>query len=135
MENHDIRWKQRFENFQNAFFSFKDAVDNYKNTNDELIKAGIIQRFEFTHELSWKVMKDFLLYEGIENIIGSRSAVREALSNNLITNGELWMAMIETRNITVHAYDLNILEIEYKKIVDQYFSALFEFYNKMKSFL
>ncbi len=59
MENQDIRWKQRFGNFKNAFLSFSEAIEMHKNTNDELIKASIIQRFEFTHELSWKVIKDF----------------------------------------------------------------------------
>ena len=135
MENQDIRWKQRFQNFENAFISFKEAVEEQGNTTNELIKAGIIQRFEFTHELSWKVMKDFLIFEGIQNIIGSRSAVREALNKDLIKNGEIWMDMIETRNITVHAYDEEILNKEFFKIVNEYFELLFEFYTKMKSYL
>ena len=135
MENQDIRWKQRFQNFENAFISFKEAVEEQGNTTNELIKAGIIQRFEFTHELSWKVMKDFLIFEGIQNIIGSRSAVREALNKDLIKNGEIWMDMIETRNITVDAYDEEILNKEFFKIVNEYFELLFEFYTKMKSYL
>ena len=135
MENQDVRWKQRFENYQNAFFSLKEAIDQHKNTKDELIKAGIIQRFEFSHELSWNVMKDFLVYEGINDVIGARSAVRQALNKGLITNGELWMKMIETRNSTVHAYDEKILSIEYNKIVNSYFILLQEFYYKMKTFL
>lgn len=135
MQNQDIRWKQRFQNFENAFISFKEAVEEHGNTTNELLKAGIIQRFEFTHELSWKVMKDFLIFEGIQNIIGSRSAVREALNKDLITNGEVWMDMIETRNITVHAYDEEILSKEFNKITNEYFGLLFEFYNKMKTFL
>ena len=135
MENQDIRWKQRFQNFENAFISFKEAVEEQGNTTNELIKAGIIQRFEFTHELSWKVMKDFLIFEGIQNIIGSRSAVREALNKDLITNGEIWMDMIETRNITVHAYDEEILNKEFNKIINEYFELLFDFYTKMKIYL
>jgi nucleotidyltransferase substrate binding protein (TIGR01987 family) len=135
MENQDIRWKQRFENFENAFVSFKEAVDEQGNTTNELIKAGIIQRFEFTHELSWKVMKDFLIFEGIQNIIGSRSAVREALNKDLISNGQVWMDMIETRNITVHAYNEEILDTEFNKIINQYFDLIFDFYTKMKTFL
>ena len=135
MEDQDIRWKQRFENYENAFTSFKEAVEEHGNTTNELLKAGIIQRFEFTHELSWKVMKDFLIYEGIQNIIGSRSAVREALNKNLITNGDIWMEMIETRNNTVHTYDEKILNAEFNKIVSKYFDLLFDFYNKMKTYL
>jgi nucleotidyltransferase substrate binding protein (TIGR01987 family) len=135
MENQDIRWKQRFENFENAFLRFQEAVENHKHTMDDLIKAGIIQRFEFTNELSWKVMKDFLIYEGIQNIIGSRSAVREALNKDLITNGEVWMEMIETRNTTVHGYDEDILKVEFLKIIVEYYPCLENFYNKMKLFL
>jgi nucleotidyltransferase substrate binding protein (TIGR01987 family) len=135
MENQDIRWKQRFQNFENAFLRFQEAVENHKNTTDDLIKSGIIQRFEFTHELSWKVMKDFLIYEGIQNIIGSRSAVREALNKDLITDGEVWMEMIETRNTTVHGYDEDILKVEFLKIIAEYYPCLGNFYNKMKLFL
>ena len=135
MENQDVRWKQRFGNFTNAFLSFKEAIEMYKNTDSELIKAGIIQRFEFTHELSWKVMKDFLIYEGYQDIIGSRSAVREAFNKGLITSGEIWIDMIETRNKTVHAYDEKVLDIEYLKIVNQYYELLSEFFDKMKTFL
>lgn len=135
MDNQDIRWKQRFQNFENAFISFKEAVEEHGTTTNELIKAGIIQRFEFTHELSWKVMKDFLIFEGIQNIIGSRSAVREALNKNLITDGEIWMEMIETRNITVLTYDEEILNKEFIKIVNDYYRLLCDFYRMMKKYL
>ena len=135
MENQDIRWKQRFQNFEKAFNSFKEAVEESGSTTNELIKAGIIQRFEFTHELSWKVMKDFLIYEGIQNIVGSRSAVREALNKDLISKGEVWIDMIETRNVTVHAYDEAILNNELNKIINEYFGLLTDFYNKMKTYL
>lgn len=135
MDNQDVRWKQRFENYENAFFRLKEAVDQHKNTQDELIKAGIIQRFEFSHELSWNVMKDFLAYEGIQDVIGARSAVRQAFNKGLITNGEQWMKMIETRNTTVHAYDEKILSTEFSKIVTIYCDLLQQFYLKMKTFL
>ena len=85
MDNQDIRWKHRFQNFENAFFQFKEVLDEHGDTKENLIKEGIIQRFEFTHELAWKVMKDFLSYEGIKDIIGSRSASREAFNKELIT--------------------------------------------------
>ena len=115
MENQDIRWKQRFQNFKNAFKVFKIAVEDYQNPSN-LEKAGTIQRFKFTHELAWNVMKDFLIEEGIQNIIGSKSATKEAFNKGLIEDGDEWMEMIKSRNQTVHTYHGNILEVEYLKI-------------------
>lgn len=72
----DIRWKQRFQNFNDAFIHLKEAVLEVKNPSN-LEKEGTIQRFEFTHELAWKVMKDFLQDKGIQGIIGSKDATNK----------------------------------------------------------
>src|SRR5690606_33650795 len=109
------------------------AVTAITNPSD-LEKEGTIQRFEFTHELAWKVMKDFLEYEGYQGIVGSRSATREAFNKGFITNGQSWMDMIESRNKTLHTYKTEILEHEYAKIVNIYFPLCEEFYNKMKTY-
>ena len=77
MENQDIRWKQRFANFEKAFITLKKAVLEIKNPSD-IEKEGTIQRFEFTHELAWNVMKDFLKEKGIQGLIGSKDATRNA---------------------------------------------------------
>ena len=134
MENQDIRWKQRFANFENAFKVFKIAVEDYQNPSD-LEKEGTIQRFEFTHELAWKVMKDFLLEKGLLGIIGSKDATRLAFQNELIDDGQAWMDMIDSRNKTVHTYHGNILDVEYQKIKDIYFPLIEKFHTKMKTFL
>jgi nucleotidyltransferase substrate binding protein (TIGR01987 family) len=127
----DIRWKQRFANFEKAFLVFKSAVA-IQAPND-LEKEGTVQRFEFTHELAWKVMKDYLEYEGYKNIVGSRTATKEAFNKNLLSDGQEWMNMIESRNETVHTYRKEILETEYRKITVIYFPLMEAFYNKMKS--
>jgi nucleotidyltransferase substrate binding protein (TIGR01987 family) len=114
MENQDIRWKQRFSNFEKALLKLSEVIEK-KEILSDLEKEGLIQRFEFTHELSWQVMKDFLIYDGIQNIIGSRSAVREAFNKGIISNGGIWMEMIESRNRTSHTYLESILESEYNK--------------------
>ena len=131
----DIRWKQRFENYESALTHLEEGIIYYDVNPINLVKEGIIQRFEFTHELAWKVMKDFLEYEGIKGIVGSRSATREAFNKNLLTNGQEWMNMIESRNDTVHTYNPNILETEFSKIVSIYFDLFKEFKNTMKSYL
>ncbi len=131
----DTRWKQRFSNYEKALAQLTDAIETYRDTENDLIKEGIIQRFEFTHELAWKVMKDFLEYEGYVNITGSRTATREMYNKDLLENGQEWMNMIESRNETVHTYQEKILNEEYNKIVTIYYPLFHSFCLKMKSFL
>lgn len=131
----DIRWKQRLSNYKKALSQLLKGIDENRDTNTDLIKEGIIQRFEFTHELAWKVMKDYLEYEGFHNITGSRSATKEAFNKGLISQGQIWMDMIESRNNTVHAYDIEILEREYKKITTEYCVLLKDFAEKMEQYL
>lgn len=135
MENLDIRWKQRFSNFEKALLKMTEVIELKEISLSDLEKEGLIQRFEFTHELCWNVMKDFLIYDGIQNIIGSRSAVREAFNKGLITSGEIWMDMIESRNRTSHTYIETILTQEFEKIIKLYYPLMIEFQNKMKSLL
>lgn len=134
MGNQDIRWKQRFANFETAFKVFKIAVEDYEDPSD-LEKEGTVQRFEFTHELAWNVMKDFLLDKGLLGIIGSKDATRLAFQNEIIENGQAWMDMIDSRNKTVHTYHGNILDVEYHKIKDIYYPLIKKFHTKMKTFL
>ncbi len=132
----DIRWKQRFQNYQRALQTVTEAVDlSRQRPLTTLEQQGLIQGFEFTHELAWKVMKDYLQYEGIVGITGSRSATREAFNKGLISNGQVWMDMIESRNKTVHTYLEDILTTEYDTIVNTYFPLFEQFYQKMKSLL
>lgn len=117
-----MRWKQRLENFKNAHEKLESAA-SIQNPSD-LEKEGTIQRFKFTHELAWKVLKDYLEFEGVTGIVGSRSAVREAFNAGIISNGQIWMNMIESRNRTVHTYQKKILIDEYNKIVNIYVTEL-----------
>ena len=131
MENEDIRWKQRFGNFKKAVLKLKEGIDIQKEKISDLEKEGVIQRFEFTHELAWNVMKDYLEYQGNTNITGSRDATREAFKVSLILNGDEWMDMIISRNKTSHMYDENTANEIYQKIVNQYFPLFLEFEKKM----
>jgi len=131
----DIRWKQRFQNYGKALMLLEEAVDANRTAERELIKAGIIQYFEFTHELAWKVMKDFLEYEGMTGIVGSRSATREAFNKGLIEEGQAWMDMLETRNITVHAYDPLIITEAFEQIVNINVGLLRKFHQTMLAYL
>ncbi|WP_439234566.1 nucleotidyltransferase substrate binding protein [Lonepinella koalarum] len=126
------RLKQRFEHYQKALTQLMEAVEKYSNTQENIIKEGLIQRFEFTHELAWKLMKDILQYEGdFEG--GSRTTTRQAFNLGYISQGEIWMEMIKTRNLTVHTYNEDILENEFNKIISQYFPLLVEFKQKVET--
>ena len=119
MSNRDFRWEQCFNNYVKALEKLDDAArtiklnypaDDKGNISqdrflDDIIKEGVIQRFEYTHKLAWNVMKDFLAKAENENIFGSRDATREAFALQLIENGELWMDMIRSRNKTSHTYN------------------------------
>ncbi|WP_154856705.1 nucleotidyltransferase substrate binding protein [Cyclobacterium xiamenense] len=129
----DIRWKQRFSNFRKAYKQLEDAVA-LANTRElsQLEKQGLIQSFEYTHELAWLVMKDFFFYQGNFEIRGSRDATRESFKNNLLDDGEIWMDMIKSRNRSSHTYNEAIAVEIAQKIITQYFEAFFAFKIKME---
>ena len=106
----DIRWIQRFDNFKRAFARLSDAsaVAKVRGLSD-LERQGLIQAFEFTHELAWNTLKDFLTARGSPDTLdGSRDATRAAFAAELIEDGEAWMQMIEHRNESSHTYNDNV---------------------------
>ncbi|MCF2504805.1 nucleotidyltransferase substrate binding protein [Dyadobacter sp. CY107] len=136
MDEQDIRWKQRFENYKKALAKLGEAV--YLDTQralSELERQGIIQTFEFTHELAWKVMQDFFIYQGNTEIKGSRDATRQAYSVDLITDGDNWMEMIKNRNLTSHTYNEEISEQIYKNIVRDFYPLFVAFQERMESII
>lgn len=125
----DIRWIQRLNNFEKALGQLKKFID--KADLNELEQQGLIQAFEFTHELAWNVMKDYFEYQGDTTITGSRDATRTAFQMGLIQNGEGWMEMIKSRNQSTHTYnEATALEIV-QKILTLYYGLFLEFKNKM----
>ncbi len=128
----DIRWKQRFANYSKALKQLESAVNKYADTEIDIIKEGIVQRFEFTHELAWKLMQDILQEEGFTDIIGSRTATKTAFNRNLINDGDTWLEMIKSRNITVHTYDEKTLSQEFKKIVVLYLPLFIQFKQRVE---
>ena len=136
MENQDIRRKQRFEHFVNAFKQLRNAK---KITSEreftELELQGVIQAFEVSQELSWKVMKDFLEEQGKTDLFGSKNAVREAFNVGLISDGDIWLDMIKSRNVTSHIYDKSEVKVILETILNTYFPVFIAFEIKMKSYL
>lgn len=129
----DIRWLQRLENYTKALSNLTEAVElATQRPLSNLEKQGLIQSFEFTHELAWNVMKDYFSYQGNPSITGSRDAVREAFSKNLITNGEVWMSMIKSRNQTSHTYNQGIADEITDLILQRYHAEFMSFLQSMQ---
>ncbi len=145
----DKRWEQRFSNFVKALHKLSQAVeyimDNLLDKGepiddsasgfvlDEMIKEGLIQRFEYTHELAWNVMKDYATFQGNNNVGGSRDATREAFQLKLFSEGKVWMDMIISRNQTSHTYNEDTAEEIYSKIMNAYYPAFLEFQKNMEA--
>lgn len=120
----DIRWKQRYHNFTKALQTLTEAVElGQERPLSKLEKQGLIQGFEFTHELAWNVLKDYLESKGYTELIGSRDATRTAFKNALIADGEVWMDMIKDRNQTSHTYNLELAERIALDIAQRYHPA------------
>ena len=118
----DIRWQQRFANYLRALGKLAEAVDLARERAlSDLEQQGLIQGFEFTHELAWNVLKDFLEYQGIHNLIGSKDAVRSAFKNGLLENGDTWMTMILDRNRSLHTYNQEIAAEIAGRILAEYY--------------
>lgn len=131
-DNLDNRWIQRFANFQAALLQLKDGVDIFNTRGLSLLeKQGLIQAFEFTHELAWNVLKDYFEYQGNFNIKGSRDATKEGFKYELLNDGNLWMQMIETRNLTSHIYDKHTAEEIVEIIVNKYLKEFIAFEKNM----
>jgi len=137
MMESDIRWQQRFQNYCKALALLNEAallvskMQGYGREVEDLLKEGLIQRFEYTHELAWNVMKDYAEYQGDTMLKGSRDAIRYALQNGLISD-RAWMKSIEDRNISSHHYDSNTAEAVIQKIVGTYLVLFNEFEETMK---
>ena len=132
MEEQDIRWKQRFSNYQKALSQLEKFI--IKDDLNELEEQGLVQAFEYTYELAWNVMKDYFTYEQAdENITGSRDAIRLAFKRGLVSDGENWMDMIVSRVKSSHTYNEETATEIVEKILNSYFNLFVAFNNKMKT--
>jgi nucleotidyltransferase substrate binding protein (TIGR01987 family) len=125
----DIRWRQRYANYQKALGQLSKFIE--KGNLNELEEQGLIQAFEYTYELAWNVMKDFFQYHGDDEINGSRDAIRLAFKRNLIENGAQWMDMIASRIKSSHTYNEETAKEVANKITDVYFHLFIQFSAKM----
>lgn len=134
--NDDIRWKQRFENLQSAYQLLQEAIDANKLTPaSKLIRVALIKAFEMTFELSWKTMKDYLVFNGID-VKFPRDIIKQAFANDIIVDGHLWIEMLEDRNLMTHTYDEERAQEAIEHICEHYLNALTQlhqyFFERLK---
>ena len=123
----DIRWKQRFSNYQKALGQLHKFVD--KGELSELEEQGLIKAFEYTYELAWTTLKDFLEFQGQSDLFGPRDTIQKAFQLNLIEDGEEWMDMLKNRNRTSHTYNQETAR-EISQAVTTVYYPLFQNLNK-----
>ncbi|MGQ0767528.1 MAG: nucleotidyltransferase substrate binding protein [Gemmatimonadota bacterium] len=104
--NQDIRWQQRFENLCRALFLLDEAISFGVDRLSPLEKEGTVQRFEYTLELSWKTLKDYLEQQGFSSIPSTpRQVIKDAYAAGILPDGQVWIDMIDHRNLLSHTYD------------------------------
>jgi nucleotidyltransferase substrate binding protein (TIGR01987 family) len=133
MANEDIRWQQRLSNYSKALAQLESAVKlSCQRPLSQLEKLGLIQAFEFTHELAWNLLKDYFAHQGTSNITGSRDASREAFNKQLISDGEGWMEMIKSRNQSTHTYNQATADEIAQKVTEHYYPLFRQLKEKME---
>jgi len=130
MDNKDIRWLQRFQNFEKAFLFFKKIVEQPYYSPVEI--SGLVQAFEFTFELGWKTIKDFLYEQGLETRF-PREAIKKAYETGIIKDGHTWIHMLEKRNELSHTYNNNVAEQAVDIIKHRYYEAIMQVYQYLKA--
>ena len=125
----DIRWRQRNENLSKAFALFEEAA--LADELSRLEKEGLIQRFEYTFELAWKTLKDYLEAQGV-SVTFPRDVVKEAFQAGILTRGEVWLEMLERRNELSHTYNETTFEESVEAVRERYYAAIAELVQTLK---
>lgn len=132
--NNEIRWKQRFQNFENAYNTLCRTLSRYEDApDDEIVQMAMVQAFEFTFELAWNTMKDYLENEGFDEVKNSKQTIRTAFQAELIKDAEGWMETIQKRNLASHTYNLVILRETVEYIQNDFFPLARKLYEDLKN--
>lgn len=128
----DVRWQQRFNNFENAHRNLIEMLELLKKEPlNKAYKLAVIQSYEMDIELTWKTLKDYLNYLGYK-VQAPREVIKQAFSAEIIKDGEIWIQMLEDRNLTSHIYDESKAQEVVDSIVNDYFDKLDFLYNFFK---
>ncbi|HYU36244.1 MAG TPA: nucleotidyltransferase substrate binding protein [Thermoanaerobaculia bacterium] len=123
----DTRWKQRFQNFDRAVVLLREPFERGVPTLSNLEKEGTVQRFEFTVELAWKTLKDYLEHEGqVIDPVTPRNVIKAAFAARILSDGQVWIDMLDHRNLLSHTYDEATFDTAVLAIRDRYLAAIEE---------
>jgi nucleotidyltransferase substrate binding protein (TIGR01987 family) len=129
----DIRWEQRFQNFDRAVVLLREAMEHGLDKLSDLEKEGAVHRFELALELAWKILKDYLEYAGTAvKPVTPRSVIKEAFTAQILTDGQVWIDMLNHRNLLSHTYDESTYEEAVLAIRDRYLPAIIELHRWLK---
>jgi nucleotidyltransferase substrate binding protein (TIGR01987 family) len=132
----DMRWIQRFNSYKKAFAALERSVTAAQEKKlNEMEEQGLVQSFEFTFELAWKLLKDYLESKGFKDFHGSKDTFKLAFQEGLISDGELWMEMLDNRNRSSHTYEESIARQIISLVLSKYFFKFKELSEKMNSYL
>ncbi len=121
----DIRWKQRFQNFDRGVVLLREALENGPSALSALEKEGVIQRFEYTFELAWKTIKDFLEAGGLViSPVTPRQVIKDAFAAKVLADGQAWVDMLDHRNLLSHTYDRAVFKTAVDAIAARYLPAM-----------
>lgn len=133
MEKKDIRWIQRFENFNKTLKGLQVAIKEYKDDeDDEVVKVGMIKFFEMTYELAWNTMKDYYEDQGETGIQGSKDAIKLSFSRGLISDAAKWFDMVDSRKLSVHTYDENTANEVAQDIAETYLDLFIQLQTRLQ---
>jgi nucleotidyltransferase substrate binding protein (TIGR01987 family) len=124
------RINELYEDYVNAFARLNEGVNT--NIKDDIKIDGVIQRFEFTFELAWKLMKMYLEHQGLQDCSSPRAAIKTAFESDLVKNGEQWINMMLDRNKSSHIYDEKEAKDIYKRIKNIYLELFKELIDELK---
>lgn len=132
-DNQDIRWKQRFQNYEKAFGRLVRAIEVVKATpDDDLLQSGLVQTYEYTFELALKTLKDYLESKGYV-LRSPRETIRQGFQSGFIANAEDWLQALADRNLIDHIYDDEVMARVLKDVFERYFFILQEFNTSFKA--
>lgn len=116
------RLREKLSDYSRALKRLEEALE--RDQSDDIVLDAVIQRFEFTYELSWKLIKAYMSYSGIADIKTPRQAFKEAFAAGLIEEGDVWLEMLDDRNLTSHTYDQSTARRVYEKVKNRYYPAM-----------
>lgn len=127
------RWQYRLDNFSRAYALLSEGIDALVERDlSQLEREGLIQRFEYTWELAWKTISDYLAYQGVDvTPVTPRSVIRAAFEAGVIDRGEDWMAALDARNRMSHTYNFTVFEQVIEQVRDRYLSLFSDLHERM----